>query len=434
MFSIRGLWNHIVTAWQMVGMMVIILVVLDLIAAPFVYFHEKRQKERQQAVRAAQYDGAKWALGMFREQDALLKSGRLDVWHAYDYWTAVPYKGKYFNIDSDGLRRTFNQTARAAAPAERPFRIFVFGGSTLFGLGARDDYTIPSFLAKDLSKDGIHNVEVFNYGQPGYSSTQEVISLLLQLKRGNIPDLVIFCDGVNDTVAAYQDGAAGLTLQEYNRAREFNILNPQLPAKRVALYTAALLTFVNANALGKLMRAAMLDLARPLYERIHGWLPYNRSKSEGGMKPYWAIVASREIANGLPHQVVETYAKNMRLVEQAGKDAGFKSVFYWQPVIYSKSPLSDFEKETVLDSELTYAGLDRLMAATYADVRQAAMADGAGIDLHDISDVLNDEKSCFWDAWHITETCDAVVAARIEKNVLPIVAPEEKSGHIQRLR
>lgn len=414
MAGIRAAWNHIVTSWQMVGMMVVIFVVLDLIAAPFVHIYERGQQEKLIEERAAQYDGAKWALNMFHEEDSLPPF----AWHPYDYWSAQPYKGKYFNIGSDGLRRTFNDVS---ATGGKPFRIFVFGGSTLYGLGARDDYTIPSFLARDLAKDGIRNIEVFNYGQPGYSSTQEVIRLFLQLRQGDVPNLVIFYDGVNDTVAAYQYGAAGLTSQEYNRAREFNVLNPKIPSKRLALYTAAAITFVNASALGKVVRGAMLYVARPLYEYIHGWLPRNRAKATGKIMPYWGVVANREMKEGLPRATVETYIRNMLLVEQAGRDLSFKCLFYWQPIIYWKNPLSHFEKRVVLESGSVYPGLEKVVRATYADAHEASASHEGGVGLHDISDILNGEKSCFWDPWHITENCDAVVAARIEKDVLPIV-------------
>ena len=47
---------------------------------------------------------------------------------------------------------------------------------------------------------------VVNFGESGFVSTQGVIQLILELQSGNIPDLVIFYDGVNDVYAAYQSG------------------------------------------------------------------------------------------------------------------------------------------------------------------------------------------------------------------------------------
>jgi hypothetical protein len=57
----------------------------------------------------------------------------------------------------------------------------------------------------------------------GWVSTQSVIMLLRQLQHGNIPDVVVFYDGVNDTYAAYQQGFAGWPQNELNRVTEFNV-------------------------------------------------------------------------------------------------------------------------------------------------------------------------------------------------------------------
>lgn len=94
----------------------------------------------------------------------------------------------------------------------------------MWGSGARDSFTIPSLLSQILSEHGI-SIHVVNYGESGFVSTQEVIALMLQLKKGNIPDVVMFYDGVNDTFSAFQHGIAGIPQNEFNRFREFNLLN-----------------------------------------------------------------------------------------------------------------------------------------------------------------------------------------------------------------
>jgi hypothetical protein len=89
----------------------------------------------------------------------------------------------------------------------------------MVGYGASDDYTIPSALVRDLTQRGISDVQVTNFGQPGYVRTQELILLFAQLRRRNIPELVIFYDGCNDAFSAFQSGQAGVTENEGNRAR-----------------------------------------------------------------------------------------------------------------------------------------------------------------------------------------------------------------------
>ena len=127
-------------------------------------------------------------------------------WEPYIYWRRKPYEGKYININSDGIRLT---TPSQTSPdqAGRSLRVFMFGGSTMWGTSARDACTIPSFLSKALKGRG-KRIEIINFGETGYVSTQEVITLLLQLRKGNVPDIVIFYDGENDTYSAYQNEIA----------------------------------------------------------------------------------------------------------------------------------------------------------------------------------------------------------------------------------
>ena len=99
----------------------------------------------------------------------------------------------------------------------------MLGGSSLWGFGARDDRTIPSILSRDLF-EAKWDVRIRNLAEIGYVNTQEVIALIRELQSGYRPDLVIFYDGVNDTTSALLEREAGLTTNEINRRREFNIL------------------------------------------------------------------------------------------------------------------------------------------------------------------------------------------------------------------
>ena len=75
--------------------------------------------------------------------------------------------------------------------------IFMFGGSTLWGTGSPDRNTIPSELQALLGPE----YDIYNFGETGYVSTQELNYLLHRLSLGDIPDTVIFYDGVNDGYA-----------------------------------------------------------------------------------------------------------------------------------------------------------------------------------------------------------------------------------------
>ena len=167
--------------------------------------------------RADGYGQAEWVAEYFREY---LGSYRTH-WEPYVYWRRVPFEGRYVNIDERGIRRTANAPHPGEGIGEST-RIFMFGGSTLWGTGARDDYTIPSYVSRELEAQGFR-VEVTNFGEAGYVSTQEVIALLRQLQEGNIPDLVVCYDGANDVYSTYQQGRGGRPQNEFQREREFNL-------------------------------------------------------------------------------------------------------------------------------------------------------------------------------------------------------------------
>ena len=79
------------------------------------------------------------------------------------------------------------------------YRIFMVGGSTMFGAGATsDETTIPGYLQNLLNeKDFEFNIEVINSGIQGADSDSE-LKLIKQKLVHYHPDLVIVYDGWND--------------------------------------------------------------------------------------------------------------------------------------------------------------------------------------------------------------------------------------------
>jgi hypothetical protein len=161
------------------------------------------------------YKGASW----FREYTKEASRAFFKVkWSPYVYWKTEPFKGKYISINNDSSRKTWSPPIDSAKPI---YHIFMFGGSTLWGWGARDDYTIPSLVAKILHTKYDMQAKITNFGELGYISTQEAIRYMQELQHHNIPQLVIFYDGLNDVFAALQNGAAGIPHNEFKREKEF---------------------------------------------------------------------------------------------------------------------------------------------------------------------------------------------------------------------
>jgi hypothetical protein len=66
-------------------------------------------------------------------------------------WKTREYHGEFINIGKNGVRKTFNPSPKINGESNS---IYVFGGSSIWGEGARDDHTITSCLAKNLNQHG----------------------------------------------------------------------------------------------------------------------------------------------------------------------------------------------------------------------------------------------------------------------------------------
>lgn len=329
-------------------------------------------------------------------QEEYSRSGVLQ-WRPYVYWRRMPYHGNYINIDADGLRLT---TSTEAAPQESrpPLKIFLFGGSTMWGSGVRDAFTIPSIVAKELQGKGVA-AEVVNFGENGYVSTQEVITLLLQLRKGQRPDLVIFYDGVNDVYSAYQQRVAGLPQNEFNREREFNLSHPDNLTRRTRMFlrdVASSLSTVRFTR-GLFRRTGILAAADSLPDRA--------PESEA-----------------LAQNVLATYQGNIEIVKALSEHYHFNYIFYWQPTIFQKTNLTTYE----LRRRAEMQGIERFVQLTYGDVQQSGLAEGRENSFHDLSLIFADVREPIYiDFCHIGESGNEVIAKRMVSDILGLAVKDK---------
>ena len=104
----------------------------------------------------------------------------------------VDVEGRYVNI-SGGKRATW----KSPGTPDDALTVWVYGGSTTFGLDQRDDHTIPSELARRAAEDGVY-LNVVNRGVLGDMHWQEANRFAWDLTVEAAPDLVVFNDGVNE--------------------------------------------------------------------------------------------------------------------------------------------------------------------------------------------------------------------------------------------
>jgi len=298
-------------------------------------------------------------------------------------------EGELINIDDRGIRRTTNTVTTSDSP-DRP-RIYLLGGSTLCGHGARDEHTIPSCLARLLGERG-RQVEVVNLGQLGYVNTQEVFTLWTELQRNRAPQIVIFVDGFNDILSTLVNQTTGWSINEVSRQREFKV--SRQPASE--LFGMAL------------RRTAISRMFVPE-------LSYDTDAIDSG--------PAAEAPKGDAGQaIVELYLENLRMVMALGHEYGFATLAYWQPIPFEKRQLSTSEQAHLVGQEQ----LRQPCLHTYQRFREAvnhppawlAAGPGGAYCLGDLFDAPQwAGRTSFFDQCHLTEAANLFVAQRVLTDV-----------------
>ncbi len=353
--------------------------------------------------KADTYTDPSWAAQYYKEIDEV-EMGITMRWEPYVYWRRIPRRGKYININSDGLRNTTSVTTPEDEGST--MKVFMFGGSTIWGLGAGDDYTIPSIFAKESKRQGI-SCEVVNFGQYAYVSTQGVIELMLQLQKGNIPDAVIFYDGVNDTFGAFQLGVPGLPFDEHRREKEFSLL------ERSELKTLAVQSAIKQLTTVRFLNGVLkkFGLQRDNIQSIP--LESKKPISDKG---------------ALARAVVETYLNNTKLVRALSESYGFKCLFYWQPMVYLKKHLSEYERNS-LDLDFNYPGMKEFYLNTYNVMQQQAAGMKNDNSFRDISSIFSDiHDPIYVDFNHMGDKGNSLIAKRIAEDFTQLMKMNGKTA------
>lgn len=367
----RRLTGWLRTAWLTTGLSLALLGVLELIARLLVAPPLDGLRGTPWAIRRESspvFQRADWRDDYWREWH----QANTAIWWPYVYWRRAPYAGRYIHVDHEGVRVTHNPTP----PGKARVHLLFLGGSTLWGMGARDEHTIPSLVGDALRTRGFDAFHIRNLAQDGYVSTQEVLSLRLELRAGRVPDVVVFYDGFNDTYAAQQNGVAGVPQNEANRRQEFNLSKQTgWPALRPVLRGLAL-----------------AQLAREL--------------RKGSAPSAMRAAVDTPAAAHLAANVLAVYFENLALVQALADRYGFAVFFFWQPTSFSKANPSEVERAIRHD----WHGAE-LQRAVESQLRARTSLPAGFVDLQSVFG--DDAATYFIDYVHLGEPGNAVVARAI---------------------
>lgn len=293
----------------------------------------------------------------------------------YYHWRRKGITGKYINVSSDGVRKTIS-TTKVEVNAKK---IFVFGGSTIWGTGSKDEHTIPSFLQSQLGK----SYNIYNYGETGFVSTQELNYLLKQLALGNIPDTVIFYDGVNDGYAGVYSPAIPRDVQNL-RVRYKELRKKESNNVLTNLYLASnykkLINFLN--------KATIID-------------------------KWEANISSKIQSNST--SVINYYEAHVKQVKALGKEYGFKAFFFWQPNIFNgERNYYPYEEAIIKNSKPVFIESQRQLY-TEAKSRFSARENE---NIFFLGDIFNQVNAPIYIDWcHISPSGNSVIANRILEKI-----------------
>jgi hypothetical protein len=255
----------------------------------------------------------------------------------------------------------------------------------MWGTGSPDWGTIPSYLQKGITKLKNGPICVVNFGESAYVSTQSVITLMLQLQSGNIPDVTLFFDGVADIYTAYQSGRPGIH-------ENFDQIAAKLERRDVPKIR---------SLLDLLELASLHPLAVSLVSKLRQEVP-----STPKLLTYETMGMDAE---SLSDSIIQTYLSNYKIVHGLAQKYGFKSFFFWPPhITVGEKPLTAEEWELK-------RSLDPALAKLYLSVyRKIEPLVPECKNLVYLGAIYDDYKFLLWlDDTHVTPVGNELIAQKM---------------------
>ena len=227
------------------------------------------------------------------------------------HYGEAAFQGRWVNVSAAGYR--LNGLPLPSAPpdppgAPRPFRVFCFGGSTMWGYGVPDGETIPAHIERLLAaRHPTRRVEVRNYGRAYYFSSQQHALFVSLLRRGEVPDVAVFLDGLNEMTAALMSGDR-LRLDE--------------PA-----YFDEVRRRFGWGSDGGAVQASWLRTWLPMAEAAHRLGTGRKGRGASPPPPGAAAPPAHDA-----RLLFDLHRTNRRLIELAAGEKGVTTLFFWQPV------------------------------------------------------------------------------------------------------
>jgi len=300
-------------------------------------------------------------------------------------WRSKYRRELYVNIDKEGIRKTINPIIDNP---KKQIDIFMFGGSTMYGTGVPDQFTIPSILSKMLNENGNVFYKITNFGTGSYIINQDMQLLFDVVRKNNIPKIVIFYNGINDTFSGvFSPGKPGWYLG-----------SEQIEKKLVS---------VQKNEKWKYMLNTM-KLAAKVKNKL-----FTKELDNLFLNDYEKKAKA----------FIDYYKKSILLIRNVCEYQNIVPIFIWQPhLLFGNKPNSEFEKALIKNPTLLSIGsfnqkegiyLSKAMKTTYT------ILENEGVNIHgfyNFSRIFDDIKeTLFLDYMHLGREGNTIVSKQIVK-------------------
>jgi len=331
------------------------------------------------------YSSQDWAERYWYE----FRLSRKQQFYPYVGWRRAPFKGKTIEVDRNGVRLTPGADCSA-----KSFKVFTFGASEMWGTGSPNWGTIPAHLQKGLEKLRQGPACVTNFAESAYVSTQDVIMLLMQLRSGNVPDVVLFYTISDDIYSAYQSGRPGVLENLDQIAARFE--GRREPSTEPSTF-ADLLRRTNSYRLIDLLMSK-LTIANPQQEE----------KAPSKLVTYESMGIDVTTLSDL---IAQNYFGNYKIVSALAQEYGFKYFFFLPPLISrGNKPLTPEEQEMKheMESEAAYY---KLFTAAYQTLERES---SKYQNLYSLVDIFDRYDSLMYiDESHLTPIGNQLIAERM---------------------
>ncbi len=276
------------------------------------------------------------------------------------------------------------------------FRILMLGGSTV----VNGDPPIPVLLEEEFRRNGMDNVQVYNFGVVSSASSMELVRILFEISELQ-SDLIIMYNGGNDIFTPYKyDPRPGYP---------FNFIvyenNPILESDVRSYPTFSLLLYSS-------------NLARCFLSRffVNSFAPLEKERQKVG----WGSDEWKD-------EIAQRYVSNLTKAKKISGVFGSQFIAFLQPMIDYKDHLSTEEKNHRPDPEFEKHCVevrDRILQKISVHSNESSPI------LIDLTDIYDETLTrVFIDKLHTTQESKTVVAKAIYEHVINNFIIEQETTH-----